>query len=45
MAQDDERINGRYKGAIELVSGKYAMIETPDREFTQVLGGPSSSMS
>jgi len=36
MAEDGDRINGRYKGAIGLVSGKYALIETPGREFTLV---------
>lgn len=36
MAKDGERITGRYKGAMELVSGKYAMVETRSREFTLV---------
>jgi len=36
MAKDGNRISGRYKGALELVSGKYALIETPGREFTLV---------
>ena len=36
MARDGERITGRYKGAVELVSGKYALIETNAREFTLV---------
>ena len=36
MAQDGERITGRYKGAVELVSGKYALVETRSKEFTLV---------
>jgi type IV secretory pathway VirD2 relaxase len=36
MAEDGDRIKGRYRGAIELVSGKYALIEAPGREFTLV---------
>ena len=36
IAEGGNRITGRYKGAVELVSGKYAMIETPGREFTLV---------
>ena len=36
MVEDGERISGRYKGALELVSGKYALIETSGREFTLV---------
>lgn len=35
MAKDGERITGRYKGAVELVSGKYALVENA-REFTLV---------
>jgi type IV secretory pathway VirD2 relaxase len=35
-AEDGERITGRYTGAVELVSGKYALIETHSREFTLV---------
>ena len=35
MAKDGERIAGRYKGAVELVSGKYALVENA-REFTLV---------
>lgn len=35
MAEDGERITGRYKGAVELVSGKYALVENA-REFTLV---------
>ena len=35
MPQDGERITGRYKGAVELVSGKYALIER-SRDFTLV---------
>jgi hypothetical protein len=36
MAEDGKRISGRYSRALELVSGKYALIETPGREFTLV---------
>ena len=36
VAKDGERIEGRYKGAVELVSGKFAFIETNSREFTLV---------
>ena len=35
MPEDGERITGRYKGAVELVSGKYALIER-SRDFTLV---------
>jgi hypothetical protein len=35
MPQDGEHITGRYKGAVELVSGKYALIER-SRDFTLV---------
>jgi len=36
MAEDGKRISGRYSRALELVSGKYALIETPGRKFTLV---------
>jgi hypothetical protein len=36
MAEDGERVSGRYKGAVELVSGKYAMIETSGLGFALV---------
>ena len=36
IAENGERITGRYKGAVELVSGKYAMVETWSKEFTLV---------
>ena len=36
VAENGERITGRYKGAVELVSGKYAMVETWSKEFTLV---------
>jgi hypothetical protein len=36
MAQDGDRIYGRYKRAVELVSGKYALIEAQGREFILV---------
>ena len=36
MAQDGERITGRYKGAVQLASGKYAWVEQNSREFTLV---------
>lgn len=36
MAEDGEHISGRYKGALELVSGKYAVVETHAKEFTLV---------
>lgn len=36
MAENGERIIGRYKGAVDLVSGKYAMVETWSKEFTLV---------
>ena len=35
MPEDGERIEGRYKGAVALVSGKYALIER-SRDFTLV---------
>ncbi len=35
MAEEGERIRGRYKGAVELVSGKYALVESA-LEFTLV---------
>jgi hypothetical protein len=35
MAKDGERITGRYKGAVELVTRKYALVEYA-REFTLV---------
>jgi hypothetical protein len=36
MAEDGERISGRYKGALELVSGKFAVVETRSKEFALV---------
>ena len=36
MAQDSERITGRYRGAVQLTSGKYAWVEQNSREFTLV---------
>jgi hypothetical protein len=33
---DGERISGTYRGAVELVSGKYAMVENRSREFALV---------
>jgi type IV secretory pathway VirD2 relaxase len=36
MTEDGERVSGRYKGAVELVSGKYAMIETSGLGFALV---------
>ena len=36
MAEDGEHITGRYQGAVELVSGKYALVEGHARDFTLV---------
>ena len=36
MPGNGERVSGRYKGAVELVSGKYAMIETSGLGFALV---------
>jgi len=35
-AQDGEYISGRYKSAVDLVSGKYALVEMRSLEFTLV---------
>jgi type IV secretory pathway VirD2 relaxase len=35
-AQDGEYVSGRYKGSVQLVSGKYALLEQHSREFTLV---------
>ncbi len=34
--EDGEYVSGRYRGAVQLVSGKYALLEQHSREFTMV---------
>ena len=36
VAEDGTRITGRYRGTVEFVSGKYALVETKSLEFTLV---------
>ncbi|MDE2181559.1 MAG: relaxase/mobilization nuclease and DUF3363 domain-containing protein [Alphaproteobacteria bacterium] len=36
MPKEGEHLSGRYRGAVELVSGKYALVERHSREFALV---------